>query len=427
MKKILTAMLAAAAILTACNKEPQQNSGAGLGGLQLTVKSSDELTVKSADDVDINSFIITFTNADNSSYQLSYTVEEFNSTFDDGIISLEPGDFTVSVTSPDTENAAWEQPIYGCTKDFTIKSEVITTLDLVCTIQNMKVLVQTSNEFKTEFYDYNIVVTGEYDGKDASLTWTETEIAAESAGYFKVSDLIVDIKAVRASGGTVTAEMSITDCEAADYHIITIGATNTGSAGITISIDDSTNDKESEVTVPGFEEPELGDGEDDGSSTDPDDGNSTDPDDPDDDNSGDNGNSSETAPTISWESNPTFAPMYLAEEMFVDLVITAPEGIETFLVDINSDLLTGLLSDMGVNLPMDLINDTDTIGLLSMIGVSLSDLYGATTADFDISELVPMIYSLGPDALTQHVFTITVTDAKGQKLEQSITFIMPEE
>ncbi len=427
MKKILTVMLAAAAVLTACNKEPQQNSGAAQGGVQLTVKSSDELNVKSASDVDIDSFIITFTSVSNPSYQISGVVGEFNEG-QDGIVYLDPGQYIVTVTSPEDEDAAWEQPIYGGSKEFTIKSEVITEVEVVCSIQNMKVLVRTTDEFKTEFYDYNIVVTGEYDGEDASLTWTEEEIAAEKAGYFKVSDLTVDIKAVRGSGGTVTAEMTITGCEAADYHVITIGATNTGSAGVSISIDDSTNERDEEVTVPGFEDPQLGDGEDDGE----DDGGATEPDDPDDDNSGttepDDPDDTDTTPTVTWSTNPTFDPMYLAEEMSVDLVVTAPEGIATFLVDIDSDILSTMLGLMNISLPMDLINDKDAMDLLYELEVPVGDdLLGKTEVDFNISGLVPMIYTLKPAALSEHVFTISVTDSKDQKLEQKITFIMPEE
>ncbi|MCD8312540.1 MAG: DUF4493 domain-containing protein [Bacteroidales bacterium] len=424
MKKILTVVtLAAAIVLTGCNKHELDEGMGNQGCLQLSVSmGSDQYTVRStsADDVDIDSFILTFTTSSNSAYKLQYTFGDFKSTFDDSIIYMDPGDYTITVTSPDTEDVAWDQPIYGCTKDFTVKSEVITALELVCTIQNMLVTVETTAEFRAEFYDYNIKITGTYDSGEETLTWTEDKVDEGAEGYFKVSDLQVDITGIRASGTVVTESRAITDCEAADHHIITIGATTTGSANVVgITIDDSTNDKDVEITVPGLEEPDI-----------------PDPDEPEDNNGGDDsGNTgnegddtTDTTPTATWSANPGFDPMYLASTMDVDILVSAPEGIKTFLVGVDSATLSGTLSMLGISLPMDIIYDTNAVSLLGTLGVPVGeDLVGATSVDFDISNLAPMIYALKPSAGSEHVFTLIVTDAKDQTLEKAITFIMPEE
>ncbi len=133
------------------------------------------------------------------------------------------------------------------------------------------------------------------------------------------------------------------------------------------------------------------------------------------------------APTLTWAANPNFDDTYLAETMDVNLVVTAAEGIETFVVDVASETLTPMLSLLGIGTSMDLINDDNAIAMLSELGVPTGDdLYGKTSVNFSLSNLIPLIYALSPEAGSKHVFTLKVTDAVGQSLTQALTFIMPE-
>ncbi len=427
-QRFLTVLTLAAALLAGCSKS-NLSEDAAPGGLALTISGiEDNLTVKSSagtDNLDLNSFIITFTSPESSAYRLEYTVADFNETYSDGLIPFYPGDYTVKVTSPDNANAEWDQPIYGCTEDFSIVSEKVTTLDLVCTIQNMKVTVVVTDAFKDEFYEYNVVVTGTYDGVEESLTWTPELIEAGAAAYFAVSELKVYVKGVRQTGNTVSEQMTITDTAPADHHIITIDATKTGTAATSIRLDDSVNDVEQDILIPGFETPTTGDDEPEDNNED---NNGDNTEDNNGDSNGDSNNENSTAPTATWATNPDFEPMYLAEEMAVDIVVSAPEGIASFLVGVDSATLSTILDAVGITLPMDIINDENATSLLGELGVPVGeDLVGATTVDFDISNLAPLIYALSPDALSEHVFTLIVTDKKDQKLERTITFIMPEE
>lgn len=434
MKKILTAITFAAIVLTGCNKNEFSDS-ALTGGLKLTVSQSSNLTVKSSEDVDLDSFTITFTKPTDDTYSLSYTVADFKSTFEDGYIAMSPGSYTVTVISPYTKNAAWDQPIYGGSEDFVIASETVTAVEVVCTIQNMKVTVELSDVFTREFSDYNIVVTGEYDGANESLTYDSARITAGEAGWFAVSALQVDIRAIRSSGAEVNQTGYITNVNAADHHIISINTTGTGDASLTISIDDTVNDNTVDITVPGFDEVEIPD-EDSSDDSDDSDDSGDDSGDSDDDSgdsgdSGDTGGSSENAPTLVWEDNQTFESKTITDDLTVELIVSVPNGIKTFKVGIESDELSESLVSIGTfsgldltNNPYDLINDQDAVTFFGNLELPVGEeLSNHTSVDFVLTELLKMIPAVASSG-TSHTFVLYVTDNEDLSLEQSLTFIV---
>ncbi len=384
--------MAAVAVFTGCSKS-DVGSG-GVGDLQLSVSHNSTLVVKSSEDVDVNTFTISFTGITNSAYSFECSVGDFFEQYADGVMSLETGDYNVTVISPDTEDAEWEQPIFGCSQDFTISQSAVTFVSLVCTIQNMKVTVSVSNAFKAEFTDYNVIVTGDYSGEKKSLTWTAEDIEAGKAGYFAVAELTVSIRGTRTNGSSITETAFITDVAAADYHNITIDIAGTGEGDFSVDIDDSVNEKDDDFYIENDDTEESG-----------------------------------TGPSIVWVGNPDFEPVYLAAEMSVNLTVTAPEGIATFVVDVESDTLTAILSGMGVSTPMDFINGGIMFNMMMVaVGLPYGDaINGQTYVDFPLSILVPMIYTMGPAAGSEHIFTLTVGDSLGQEVSKTLTFIMPEE
>lgn len=416
MKKILLTMAAAATVFAGCNKN-EVGTDAGSGMLRLQVgyageyndKTPDLVPVKSdADDqAFIDTFVISIEKTSGAPYSLECTVAQFNEQYADGILSLSPGSYTVSVSSPGSEKAAWDQPVYGVTKEFTIVEDVLTPLELVCSLTNMMVSVKLSENFKSELSAYSIVITGDYEDGSASLTWSSADVDAESrAGYFAVAPLSVEIQGTRALDGSEARKTyRIEDVAAADHHILNIDAKTTGASQPSISIDYTVNEKPVDITVPGFEEIPIPDEE---------------PEDPD--------VPSEDAPELVWEANPTFERWPLAATMDVNLVVNAPGKIAGFKVDIESETLQSLLESF--TMPMDLINDQTVKEFMSspFIGLPVGDdLSGKTSVEFPLSTLLPMLYGLGPDPGTEHTFTLIVTDEAGQELNQSLVFYMPEE
>ena len=416
MKKILLTMAAAATVFAGCNKN-EVGTDAGSGMLRLQVgyageyndKTPDLVPVKSGADEQafIDTFVISIDKTTGAPYSLECTVARFNEQYADGILTLSPGNYTVTVTSPGSEKAAWDQPVYGVTKEFTIMEEVLTPVELVCRLTNMMVSVKLSETFKSELSAYSIIITGDYEDGEASLTWSSADEDAESrAGYFAVAPLTVEIQGTREEDGSEAHKTyRIEDVAAADHHILNIDAKTTGATQPSISIDYTVNEKPVDITVPGFEEIPIPDEE---------------PEDPD--------VPSEDAPELVWDANPTFERWPLAATMDVNLVVNAPGKIAGFKVNIESATLQSLLETF--TMPMDMINDEAVKEFMSnpMVGLPVGDdLLGQTSVEFPLSTLLPLLYQLDPEPGSEHTFTLIVTDTKGQELNQSLVFYMPEE
>ena len=408
MKKILLTFAAAVAVLSGCNKTVVETSGRE-GVLRLNVacdeaefteKEYGALGTKASAAPDVNDFIISIVKS-TGSYSLESTVSDFLAQNADGIITLSPGVYTVSVTSGSTEKAAWDQPIYGATKEFTIVENVVTPIDLVCRLTNMKVTVKLSDIFLQELKSWSVVVTGAYDDGDASLTWSsgdgdQTAIEAKE-GWFAVGPLTVVVQGVRNNDGSdaarVTAE--ITDVAAADHHILNINARVTGDVNFSeggITVDTGVNEKPVDIEIPGFDETPV-----------------EDPDEPED--------PVIAAPSMTWPTNPTFETK--------DIV---PGKIETFVVHVSENFQPLVSIITTGNVPyLDLINDQAVIDMLKGAIPALADgLYGQTDVTFSLSSLIQLITSVGTPG-QDYVFTLSLTDQLGQELpEQPLTFHLPE-
>ena len=145
----------------------------------------------------------------------------------------------------------------------------------------------------------------------------------------------------------------------------------------------------------------------------------------------DNGGSSETdpnQPVMTWEANPKFETTELQSEMDVVISISAPAGIETFVVDVDSDALEPIISVVNNgSSTMDLVNPPAGLsGILSGVGLPTGDaLKGQTSVTLDLSNLVPLIITVGESNLkpdSNHTFTLSLSDADGRTLQQPVTF-----
>lgn len=419
MKKILLTFAAAVAVLSGCNKTVVETSGRE-GVLRLNVacdeaefteKEYGALGTKASAAPDVNDFIISIVKS-TGSYSLESTVSDFLAQNADGIITLSPGVYTVSVTSGSTEKAAWDQPIYGATKEFTIVENVVTPIDLVCRLTNMKVTVKLSDIFLQELKSWSVVVTGAYDDGDASLTWSsgdgdQTAIEAKE-GWFAVGPLTVVVQGVRNNDGSdaarVTAE--ITDVAAADHHILNINARVTGDVNFSeggITVDTGVNEKPVDIEIPGFDETPV-----------------EDPDEPED--------PVIAAPSMTWPTNPTFETKDIVDGLDVTLNISVPGKIETFVVHVSENFQPLVSIITTGNVPyLDLINDQAVIDMLKGAIPALADgLYGQTDVTFSLSSLIQLITSVGTPG-QDYVFTLSLTDQLGQELpEQPLTFHLPE-
>ena len=417
MKKYNYIILAAMLSAVACNNNKQEEPQ-GMGQLKVSVEQSGVYATKANDD--LASFVIDIVR------QADGWTKHYDRFADmPQVLDLGSGDYTITISSPEQKDAAWDQPCYEGSADFSIRVGEITPVSLTAKLSNMKVSFVLSENFQKELSNYSITVTNaaSWDAEDAAsrtLVWgTSADVAADKPGYFSVAPLRVKVDAYRAIDNSEThSELLISDVAAQDYHIINLDARVTGNVGgVTITIDPSVNEKNSDVDVPGWDEvPVDGGNSGDGG----DDENPDEPEIPD---------TPSTVPTMTWEANPTFAPMPIQDEMDVNILIKAPEGIKDFTIDVTSEALASTVALMGegesdgTHYTMDLINNDALVSGLGEMGIPTGTaLKDQTEVNFSLSALVPLISMYDPAQGSEHIFGLRVVDNAGQTLEQAITF-----
>lgn len=422
MKRSIITILAAAAVLAGCSKSKVE-SGTGTFMLK-SLTANTELNDKNVSTkampselADVDNFTITIASTLTGGSSQTYKYAEIA----DKAIELPQGSYSLTANSAGNATAAWDQPIFYGTKEFSIVAGAVTPIEVKCYLTNVVVSVKCSETFLTELSEYEIKVTGA-DGN--FLTWDKTNISND--GYFTPSDLEIRIDGVRSlDNSQASLSGKIKNVKAKDHIILNVDAKLTGETSkITLTVDGSVNDRQEDLFIDGFEEIEIPDPTPDPGTdpTDPTDPKPTDPEKP-------------AAPTMTWAANPDFDVMELAETMDVQINISAPGKIKSFVVNVNSPALNTLLPDMvspenvksDGSVDLDLINDSVAIENLSSLLPTGDKLKGQTSILFELSNLVPMIYAItsaDPDTYdnTNHVFTLKLSDESDQTLSKEVSF-----
>ncbi len=460
MKKIFYTILAATVIFSGCRRETiMQPRAEGTLTLDLSCKADLTELITKADPTEeeiINGLLIDIVRTSDGYARPSTPYGELRGK----AIELGAGPYSITASSPEKTDAAYDQPIFEGTNTFEIKLGQATKTSIDCSIKNVKVTILLSEGFHQELSGYTISVSN----GAGTLFWTKTSqdndflpdedsgntvYKGKKAGYFMPAPLTVTVNGFRGDGAEATLTRKINDVKAADHHIIKLDADVTGSlGGIDITISDKVNNVEDEIIVGGFEEIPVEGGVP-GGDNDGDNG---------DDNSGDNGDGGEdnggnngeeggdtpaepsTAPTLVWEANPTFAdtdlPMTMDAQVDVELMVNAPKGIRDFFIYVESGVLSETIAAMteagedgmvdGVT-TMDMINDDTLYEYLSEKLPMQDQLLDKTSVLFSLSELVPMINMyVQLDMISpgdRHTFTLHVVDNEGQVLRQAVTFV----
>ena len=317
MKKIIyIALVAASAMFAGCKEVPVEVPT----GLHLSVSADGSFVdkvVKSESAIDINAFVVTIEKKDGSVTR-TWTYGSLPS-----LVELSPGAYSVNVNSPLAEALGWDCPVYGGTKDFDIVEGVVTPIEIICTLQNMKSSVYCSQHLVDELTTFEVKLSNE----DGYLVWTAEEVGiyTEADGvrtivrepvkhaYFTVAPLSVDVDGYRqVDNSTATLAYEIKNVAARDHHILFVDAYVTGQSQMALSIDSSVNDHFVSVVMPGI---------------DPDDTNVEDdievgwgqpeeePDQP--------GLEQPAAPPLTWEANPDFEKLDIVDGMNVELTVYA--------------------------------------------------------------------------------------------------------
>ena len=151
MKKTVYAiMIIVAAVLCGCKKARPEG---GIGTLQLKASATGDYITKSTNS-DIKEFVITITRPADGWQRVYPRYADMPQN-----VELGSGAYTVTASSLDQADAAWDQPIYKGSAEFTISAGEMTPVSLVCTLANMKVTIEPTENFLNELSQFDVTIT----------------------------------------------------------------------------------------------------------------------------------------------------------------------------------------------------------------------------------------------------------------------------
>lgn len=429
MKRSIITILAAAAVLAGCKQtKVEENKGyfvlqsvtadANLNEVNVSTAprpSSFSTKAMPSELADINTFVVKIESNLEGGGTQTYNYKDIL----DQAIELPTGSYRITAGSPAGKAAAWDQPLFEGTQNFTVVAGATSPVNVKCSLSNTMVSIKCTDTFKTELQEFNIKVSAT---DNDFLTWSKTgkensdALAAELSkdGYFSASELYVQIDGKREiDGSTAALTYVVKNVHPKDHIILNLDARVTGQVQqITLAVDGTVNDRTENIVVGGFEEIPIPDPD----PVDPKPEPGPDPVDP----------SLPAKPSLVWEANPTFALTELKSDgMSVEITVNVPGKVKDFLIDVKSDCaeFEGVIKSMtGDGLTMDLVNNA-SLSSLNDLGIPTGDgVKGKPTVQFSLSSLLPMILLYNPEVNSYHTFTLRVTDESGQTLTQALQF-----
>ena len=421
MKRSIITILAAAAVLAGC-KQTKVEENKGYFVLQSVTADANlnEVNVSTkampSELADINTFVVKIESNLEGGGTQTYNYKDIL----DQAIELPTGSYRITAGSPAGKAAAWDQPLFEGTQNFTVVAGATSPVNVKCSLSNTMVSIKCTDTFKTELQEFNIKVSAT---DNDFLTWSKTgkessdALAAELSkdGYFSASELYVQIDGKREiDGSTAALTYVVKNVHPKDHIILNLDARVTGQVQqITLAVDGIVNDRTENIVVGGFEEIPIPDPIDPTPDPNPDPNPNPDP-------------SLPAKPSLVWEANPTFELMELKSDgMSVKITVNVPGKVKDFLIDVKSDCaeFEGVIKSMtGDGLTMDLVNNASLSSLNDMDIPTGDSVKGKDTVPFDLSSLLPMILLYNPEVNSYHTFTLRVTDESGQTLTQALQF-----
>ncbi len=419
MKRSIITILAAAAVLAGC-KQTKVEENKGYFVLQSVTADANlnEVNVSTkampSELADINTFVVKIESNLEGGGTQTYNYKDIL----DQAIELPTGSYRITAGSPAGKAAAWDQPLFEGTQNFTVVAGATSPVNVKCSLSNTMVSIKCTDTFKTELQEFNIKVSAT---DNDFLTWSKTgkensdALAAELSkdGYFSASELYVQIDGKREiDGSTAALTYVVKNVHPKDHIILNLDARVTGQVQqISLAVDGTVNDRTENIVVGGFEEIPIPDPID--PTPDPNPDPNPDP-------------SLPAKPSLVWDANPTFALTELKSEgMSVEITVNVPGKVKDFLIDVKSDCaeFEGVIKSMtGDGLTMDLVNNA-ALSSLNDLGIPTGDsVKGKETVPFTLSSLLPMILLYNPEVNSYHTFTLKVTDEAGQTLTQALQF-----
>lgn len=351
-----------------------------------------------------------------------------------GEVKLPVGTYTIEACSPGEFKSEMSEPFYGGEQEVKIQKDVTSETSVVCTMQNVKISINLTEEFLATYDDWEFTVT---DGNEHIQPYTKTADGNKPAAvYWKMEEgvelIYVKGKAHTISGEEVTFSEIIRKSGTPDFEegddpslvggdelkIDFLPVKVEGSTpgiekdGIQIKVSLFNSEKNENVEIPVTPGTDGGDTEEPGTGED----------------GGDEGGDGETVagPTISFPQS-TYTLLKDIEKN-ADATITAEAGLKSVKVKITggNKMFQEIIDDMFGLEAFELINNETLKDTFSGMGISLPGT-GDTKYIFPVGAFFNIITTMGatekPDG---HVFEIIVTDQNGKTVSGKLNVIVTE-
>lgn len=381
----------------------------------------------------VDQFPVTITGKD-----VDYT-KKFDSYADlrtEGEVTLPVGTYTIEACSPGEFLSKMYEPFYGGKlENVKIEKGQTSEISVVCTMQNVKISIDLTEEFLATYDDWEFNVT---DNKGHIETYTKSENGNTPAPvYWKMDESVETIyingTAITKGGETVTIsgtarKSNLPNFEEGDdtsfiggdelkieFTPVKVEGSTPGilEEGVQITITMFNSEKNENVEIPvnpgtgGDNTEEPGAGED----------------------GGEEGGETVAGPTISFPQSTYTLPADTTKN--ADATITAEAGLKSVKVKItggNDKFATAVAGMFGGTEPFELIGNTQLSGIFSSMKISLPNT-NDTAYVFPVGNFFSLLAadSFGPTTTVDgHIFEITVTDQNGKTVSGKLNVIVTE-
>lgn len=340
-------------------------------------------------------------------------------------IILEVGNYNVESHTPGAISKKMAAPYYKGVQDVEILKDITSQVDVICKMQNSKITVNYSDEFRSVFSTWEITVN---DGSETALSFTNSSTSNSTYWFFGeegVESLKVNFRGVTTTGSTVAANYVLTKNMADESYdddrknfgggdAITLNFNPTESTegnvtSITINADVTFTETNETIDVevvdkPGFE---------DGGSTG---GEEPNPDGP---------------ITINLPADISYPAFTEPEDPSIgNTYIAAEKGLKSITVSIVSTSadMNSSLADLNTQYNVDFITGAEIVGNQNV--VALFESLGQTLAvpaegDKEYTFPIGNFFGFLKVLAGEHTFNLTVTDMEGNtksgKLKITVT------
>lgn len=355
-----------------------------------------------------------------------------------GEVKLPVGTYTIEACSPGEFKSEMTEPFYGGEQEVKIQKDVTSETSVVCTMQNVKISIELTDEFLATYQDWTINVT---DKNGHIKTYTKTADGETPAPvYWKMDEgvEIIYIDGTAKTNGNEDVTISGTakksnlpefeegddtsfgggDELKIDFTPVKVEGSTPGilEEGIQIKVSLFNSEKNENVEIPvtpgtdGGDTEEPGTGEDGG-------------------DEGEGGGETAAVPTISFPQSTYTLPADAKKN--ADATITAEAGLKSVKVKITggNDIFATAVAEMfGGTEPFELIGNTQLSGIFSNMQISLPNT-NDTAYVFPVGNFFSLLSddAFGPTTTVDgHIFEITVTDQNGKTVSGKLNVIVTE-